>query len=100
MALIYGVLADECLLDAIKDTILDAEYNRVLIALNYSPQSGDFITYGRGRPGDPASCGPQDGPRGNLRDQAGDLDNYVDGAGTVRYMHNWCVMFEDVFYPS
>lgn len=67
---------------------------RLVIKLAVDPQEGDTLTYGRGRVGDALAGGPVSGPRGNLRDQAGDSDNYVDGDGVTRYMHNWCVMFE------
>jgi hypothetical protein len=71
--------------------------NRVRIRLSRDPVVGDLLTYARGRPGDPATSGPVDGPRGNLRDQAGDADNYTDSQGVTRYMHNWLVMFEKAY---
>ena len=68
--------------------------DRVLISLSRDPLPTDLLTYGRGRIADPRAIGPTAGPRGNLRDSAGDDDYYVDAAGVTRYMHNWCVMFE------
>jgi len=68
--------------------------DRLRVMLSRAPKAGDVLTYARGRPGDPETGGPVDGPRGNLRDQAGDADNYMDSGGVVRYMHNWCVMFQ------
>lgn len=68
--------------------------NRVRIVLNYDPPTGAILTYARGRPGDPATAGPVNGPRGNLRDKHGDIDNYQDSTGATRYMHNWCVIFQ------
>lgn len=68
--------------------------NRVRITLAYDPPSDALLTYARGRPGDPATAGPIDGPRGNIRDQHGDIDNYQDSTGTTRYMHNWAVIFQ------
>lgn len=90
---IYG--ADGLLSDII--TSVQVSDNRVRITLSQSPKSGDKLTYARGRDNDPATAGPTTGPRGNLRDNAGDDDNYQDSKGVTRYMHNWCVMFETYF---
>lgn len=68
--------------------------NRVLVKLGEDPQPGDLLTYARGRVGDLTVGGPEYGPRGNLRDSAGDNDHYTDSSGQKRYMHNWCVAFE------
>lgn len=83
--------------NAVNSVSLSADGRRVKIKLNISPLPGDRLTYGRGRVDDPLTGGPLTGPRGNLRDQSGDADNYIDGAGIRRYMHNWCVMFETAY---
>ncbi|VVA47918.1 hypothetical protein SERVES_01639 [Serratia ficaria] len=55
----------------------------------------EMITYGWGKAGDPLTNGRVAGPRGNLRDSEGDLpgQSYTDGAGVLRKLHNWCVIF-------
>lgn len=83
-----GILLDIITSVTVSDT------NRVRILLSQTPPAGAFLSYGRGRAGDPVAGGPISGPRGNLRDSAGDADNYVDSQVVTRYMHNWCVMFE------
>lgn len=72
-------------------TVIDK--NRVRIVLNASLPSNAYLTYARGRNGDPYKSGKTEGARGNLRDSNGDTDNYTDRQG-VKYMHNWCVAFE------
>lgn len=67
--------------------------NRVRIVLNNVYENA-VLSYARGRPTDPVASGSINGPRGNLRDQAGDTDNYLDSKGVTRYMHNWCVIFQ------
>ena len=71
--------------------------NRIRIKMTRDPGEGDLLTYARGRIGDPNSAGPIDGPRGNIRDQAGDDDNYTDSTEATRYMHNWLVMFQHTY---
>lgn len=66
--------------------------NRVRIVLDQDYPAG-VLTYAQGRTGDPNTSGSATGPRGNLCDQAGASDNYIDTLGTTRYMHNWCVIF-------
>ena len=78
-------------------TVELAAGNRIRIKMAREPQIGDFLTYARGRIGDPGTSGPTTGPRGNLRDQAGETDNYIDSTGSPRYMHNWCIMFQYVY---
>lgn len=68
--------------------------DRVRVTLTRPAADGAVVSYARGRPGDPRSNGPYTGPRGNLRDTHGDVDQYVDSQGTTRYMHNWCVVFQ------
>ena len=67
--------------------------NRVRIALNADLPYDAYLTYARGRDGDPFKSGSVGGARGNLRDSNGDTDNYTDRQGK-KYMHNWCVAFE------
>lgn len=74
-----------------------ASGNRVRIVMSRNPTASDRLTYARGRVGDPNSSGPLTGPRGNIRDQAGDAYNYLDSKGVRRYMHNWCIMFEQLY---
>lgn len=68
--------------------------NRIRIVLDAEPPAGAVLSYARGRPGDPASNGPVTGPRGNIRDEHGDVDSYQgDGGETIR-MDNWCIVFQ------
>ena len=73
-------------------TVIDK--NRVRIVLNADLPVDSYLSYARGRNGDPYKSGRIDGARGNLRDSNGDTDNYTDRQG-VKYMHNWCVAFEN-----
>lgn len=73
-------------------TVTDS--NRVRLVLSAAPATGTILSYSRGRVGDSPTAGPITGARGNLRDNAGDTDNYTDSKGVMRYMHNWCAMFE------
>lgn len=68
--------------------------DRVRIVLANDPPVEADLTYARGRPGDANTAGPIDGPRGNLRDQHGDVDHYEDSTGATRYLHNWCVIWQ------
>ena len=68
--------------------------SRVRIVLNADLPADAYLSYARGRDGDPYKSGRIDGARGNLRDSNGDTDNYTDRQG-VKYMHNWCVAFEN-----
>lgn len=67
--------------------------SRVRIVLSADLPSEAYLSYARGRDGDPYKSGCVEGARGNLRDSNGDIDNYVDRVGK-KYMHNWCVAFE------
>lgn len=69
--------------------------DRVRITLTSAPPSSARLTYAHGRFGDPNEANRLTGPRGNLRDNAGDNDHYTDDSGAERYMHNWCVMFDE-----
>ena len=69
--------------------------DRVRITLTGAPPNSARLTYAHGRVGDPNEANRLTGPRGNLRDNAGDNDHYTDDSGTERYMHNWCVMFDE-----
>lgn len=66
----------------------------VRISLNTAADSTSVLTYGRGRPGDPAHSGALTGARGNLRDTHGLYDQATSPLGNVFQMHNVCVMFE------
>ncbi|MHC1726489.1 MAG: sialate O-acetylesterase [Syntrophobacteraceae bacterium] len=88
-----GETGPTVLVDAISSVTIVGD-DRVRIVLASDPPTDALLTYARGRTGDPATSGPIDGPRGNLRDQGGDSDNYLDSTSATRYMHNWCVMFE------
>ncbi|WP_129543804.1 sialate O-acetylesterase [Serratia sp. 1D1416] len=69
--------------------------DRVRITTSRPLLSNEIVTYGWGKAGDPMTNGRQTGPRGNLRDSEGDLpgESYTDGAGVLRKLHNWCVIF-------
>lgn len=71
--------------------------NKVSIVTSQAIPSGAILSYGRGRDGDPKLANPTQGPRGNVRDSEGYLDNYKDINGNTAYMHNWLVMFEHTF---
>lgn len=89
----FDLWSDGLLLDTIT-TVTVSDKNRVRLVLSSTPPDGIKISYGKGRVGDPLTGGNITGARGNLRDSAGDSDNYVDSKGVTRYMHNFCVMFE------
>lgn len=69
--------------------------NKVRIICSRPLTGTEQVTYAWGRPGDVAETGRKLGPRGNLRDSEGDLpgESYTDSAGTLRKLHNWCVIF-------
>lgn len=83
------------LLDII-DTVTVAGPDRVRIELDEVPPSGARLSHAFGRPGIERTSGRNTGPRGNLRDHAGDADNYVDNSGVTRYLHNYALIFETV----
>lgn len=89
----FDVFEGEDVVDIIQSVEIVGS-NRVRLALTREAAAGAFLSYARGRPGDPESNGPVDGARGNLRDSHGDVEQYVDSQGTTRYMHNWCVVFQ------
>lgn len=68
--------------------------NRVRIVLSQNLPNNSVLSYAKGRNGDPAKSGNLEGARGNLRDNAGATDSYQDSKSVTRYMHNWCVHFE------
>ena len=69
--------------------------DRVRITTSRPLRDSEIVTYGWGKAGDPLTNGRTTGPRGNLRDSEGDLpgESYTDGAGVLRKLHNWCVIF-------
>ncbi len=69
--------------------------DRVRIICSRAPTVNEQVTYGWGKAGDPLTTGRTTGPRGNLRDSEGDLpgESYTDTSGTLRKLHNWCVIF-------
>lgn len=69
--------------------------DRVRIICSRPPLENEQVTYGWGKSGDPLTTGRSSGPRGNLRDSEGDLpgESYTDTSGTLRQLHNWCVIF-------
>ncbi|CAI2000138.1 Uncharacterised protein [Serratia ficaria] len=69
--------------------------DRVRITTSRPLLESEIVTYGWGKAGDPLTNGRTTGPRGNLRDSEGDLpgESYTDGAGVLRKLHNWCVIF-------
>ena len=66
--------------------------NRVRLRLSSNPPKNTWLSYAKGRKGDPLIAGNINGARGNLRDNA-DPVGYADSAGKTRHLHNWCVMF-------
>lgn len=78
--------------NAIKSASI-VDKNRVRIVLNQLYENA-VLSYARGRQSEPVASGPINGPRGNIRDQAGEADNYLDSKNNRRYMHNWCVIFQ------
>lgn len=83
--------------DAVIDIISNVavtDKNTVRITLSSIAPSGSVITYGRGKPGDPASSGNINGSRGNLRDTHGDTDKVTSPLGNTFDLHNPCVYFE------
>lgn len=72
--------------------VVESDVVRISLA---RPAAADaLLTYARGRNGDPASSGPVNGARGNLRDSHGDADTAVSPLGNAFQLHNACVMFE------
>lgn len=69
--------------------------DRVRIICSRAPTDNEQVTYGWGKAGDPMTTGRTTGPRGNLRDSEGELpgESYTDTSGTLRKLHNWCVIF-------
>ena len=88
----FDIWQNEVLQDIIANAKL-ADKSRVRIVLNADLPADAYLSYARGRDGDPFKSGRIDGARGNLRDSNGDTDNYTDRVGK-KYMHNWCVAFE------
>lgn len=76
------------------DGVYIVDSNRLKVLLKTEIPHGAIISYAKARNGDPISSGNIDGARGNLRDNDGSDDNYTDSNGNLRYLHNWCVMFE------
>lgn len=89
----FDIWLDGVVQENVISSVSIIEKNRVRIILNQAYENA-VLSYARGRPTDPVASGPVNGPRGNLRDQAGDTDNYLDSKNVRRYMHNWCVIFQ------
>ncbi len=73
--------------------------NRVKIQLSSPIPPDSYLSYAKGRKGDPQVAGHLSGSRGNLRDNA-DPVGYQDSTGKQRFMHNWCVMFTQSLNPT
>lgn len=67
----------------------------VEIKLSGPPPAGAILSYGIGHPGDSATAGRRQGPRGNLRDSEGDGDFLIDAGGGKRRLDNWALLFAD-----
>ncbi|MCG3808946.1 hypothetical protein I3252_05535 [Psychrobacter sp. Ps4] len=92
----YGFVmrdAADAVIDIISAVTI-ANKNTVRITLSSAAPSGAVITYGRGKPSDPASSGNINGSRGNLRDTHGDTDKATSPLGNTFDLHNPCVYFE------
>ncbi|HCM0807710.1 TPA: hypothetical protein N2773_002527 [Vibrio parahaemolyticus] len=70
--------------------------DRVRLILSREALPDERLTYAKGRPGDPAHANRMTGPRGNLRDTHGTVSHYTGSDGSERYLHNWCVIFENL----
>lgn len=70
--------------------------DRVLVTLSATPPAGARLSYGFGRPGVTTTSGPATGARGNLRDNAGASESYVDPSGATRRLDNFCLVFETI----
>ncbi|MBN3864665.1 hypothetical protein HCU66_20750 [Pseudomonas frederiksbergensis] len=66
----------------------------VRLTLSRPAAADAILSYGRGRPSDPAHSGPATGARGNLRDTHGLYDTAVSPLGNTFALHNPCVMFQ------
>ena len=84
---------DELISDGISGVDI-VDRNRIRIITNIDGRHGLTLTYGRGRPGDPAQGGPRIGPRGQVRDTHGDIDYYTDSGGNTVRLDNFGVMME------
>lgn len=69
-------------------------FDTVRISLSRAAAADSTLSYGRGRPSDPAASGPTIGARGNLRDTHGLYDQVASPLGNTFALHNACVMFE------
>ena len=66
--------------------------NRVQLILSAPIPPNTWLSYAKGRKGDPNVAGNTTGARGNLRDND-DPTGYTDSQNNKRHLHNWCVMF-------
>ncbi|MCH7291023.1 hypothetical protein MMP65_06050 [Acinetobacter sp. ANC 3926] len=89
----FDIWVNDVLQESAISSVAIIDKNRARIVLNQTFENA-VLSYARGRSSDPATSGPITGPRGNLRDEAGGTDNYLDSKGVRRYMHNWCVIFQ------
>ncbi|MDR6431308.1 hypothetical protein [Brucella pseudogrignonensis] len=86
--------ADEYISNAITGVAITGS-DEVTISLRAGLPVNLTLTYGRGKPGDPAHSGPITGARGNLRDNAGEYDRvYHPVTGEEFKLHNYSLMFQ------
>lgn len=76
-------------------SLLDS--NKIVIITSSIVPIGHTVNYGFGDDST-SDAGRISGARGNLRDQYGDIDNYIDDNGVVRRMDNYCVIFSETRY--
>lgn len=82
----------------LQDIITDVSIrgpDRVRITTSSVAASGSRLSYGFGR-SSMTTSGRTTGPRGQLRDSEGDVDNYLDVNGVNRRLDNWCLIFETI----
>lgn len=81
-------------LDIIKSVSIVGQ-DTVRIVMSTEPPNGSHVTYAFGRDKHNGFSGRTSGPRGNLRDSAGDSDFYTDNSGVLRRMDNYGVIFSE-----
>jgi hypothetical protein len=84
-----GVVATD-LISSVAVTASDT----VRISLTRPASADSLLSYARGRATDPNVSNPTAGPRGNLRDTHGLVDQVTSPLGNTFALHNACVMFE------
>ncbi len=79
-------------LDLIESVSLSGS-DRIRINLKSTPPEGAILSYAQGRKGDPNVANKDTGPRGNIRDSAGDSETFIGADGQPRRLDNYLVIF-------